>query len=73
MEDHALRNTVSAAYNHALYLELRARMMQDWADNLERIKRGGRVCRFRRVLDRYAKSRPGDDCLRVYWLCPRDN
>lgn len=32
---HAPRNAVSAAYNHALYLEPRARMMQDWADFLE--------------------------------------
>jgi hypothetical protein len=29
---HAPRNAVSAAYNHALYLEPRASMMQDWAD-----------------------------------------
>ena len=28
---HAPRNAVSAAYNHALYLEPRAKMMQDWA------------------------------------------
>jgi integrase len=32
---HAPRNAVSAAYNHALYLEPRARMMQEWADFLE--------------------------------------
>jgi hypothetical protein len=29
---HAPRNTVSAAYNHALYLEPRAKMMQEWAE-----------------------------------------
>lgn len=29
-----LRSAVSAAYNHALYLEPRAKMMQDWADFL---------------------------------------
>lgn len=39
---HAPRNAVSAAYNHALYLEPRATMMQDWADFLERAQRGGR-------------------------------
>ncbi|MCX8514589.1 MAG: tyrosine-type recombinase/integrase [Burkholderiales bacterium] len=33
---HSPRNTVSAAYNHALYLEPRAKMMQDWADYLDR-------------------------------------
>ena len=36
---HAPRNAVSAAYNHALYLEPRAKMMQDWADYLERTQR----------------------------------
>ncbi len=35
---HSKRDAVSAAYNHALYLEPRARMMQDWADYLESIK-----------------------------------
>jgi integrase len=44
---HAPRNAVSAAYNHALYLEPRARMMQDWADFLERTQRGGKVLPFR--------------------------
>ena len=36
---HAPRNAVSAAYNHALYLEPRAKMMQDWADYLEKQKK----------------------------------
>ena len=40
---HAPRNAVSAAYNHALYLEPRIKMMQDWADFLERTRRGGKV------------------------------
>ena len=44
---HAPRNAVSAAYNHALYLEPRARMMQDWADFLEQTQRGGKVLAFR--------------------------
>jgi integrase len=44
---HAPRNEVSAAYNHALYLEPRTRMMQDWADFLERTQRGGKVLPFR--------------------------
>jgi len=44
---HAPRNAVSAAYNHALYLEPRAKMMQDWADYLEQAQRGGKVLRFR--------------------------
>jgi integrase len=45
---HAPRNAVSAAYNHALYLEPRARMMQDWADYLERALREPRILRFGR-------------------------
>jgi integrase len=44
---HAPRNAVSAVYNHALYLEPRARMMQDWADFLERTRRGGMVLPLR--------------------------
>jgi len=44
---HAPRNAVSAAYNHALYLEPRARMMQGWADVLERTQRGGKLLPFR--------------------------
>lgn len=44
---HAPRNEVSAAYNHALYLEPRAKMMQDWADFLEKTLRGGKVLPFR--------------------------
>ena len=40
---HAPRNAVSAAYNHALYLEPRAKMMKDWADFLEKALRSGRV------------------------------
>src|ERR1019366_4031821 len=44
---HAPRNAVSAAYNHALYLEPRAKMMQEWADYLEQTQRGGKVLLFR--------------------------
>lgn len=44
---HAPRNAVSAAYNHALYLAPRAKMMQYWADYLERTQRGGKIIPFR--------------------------
>ena len=44
---HAARNAVSAAYNHALYLEPRAKMMQDWADYLERTLREIKVTPLR--------------------------
>ncbi len=40
---HSPRNAVSAAYNHALYLEPRAKMMQAWADFLEQAQRSGKV------------------------------
>ncbi|MBB5393053.1 MULTISPECIES: integrase arm-type DNA-binding domain-containing protein [unclassified Herbaspirillum] len=40
---HTERNEVSAAYNHALYLPQRARMMQDWADYLDRMRFGAEV------------------------------
>lgn len=35
---HQERNAVSAAYNHALYLESRAKMMQAWADHLDKLR-----------------------------------
>jgi integrase len=44
---HTPRNAVSAAYNHALYLEPRAKMMQHWADYLEMTQRGGKLISFR--------------------------
>lgn len=43
---HVQRSRVAAAYNHALYLEPRRRLMQDWADFLERTQRGGKVLAF---------------------------
>ena len=43
---HAPRNAVSAAYNQALYVEPRAKMMQGWADYLERTQRGATVLNF---------------------------
>ena len=44
---HAPRNAVSAAYNHALYLQPRAKMMQDWANFLKLTQRGGKVIPIR--------------------------
>ena len=40
---HQERNQVSASYNHALYLEPRAKMIQHWADYLDEVKAGGKV------------------------------
>lgn len=40
---HTERNAVSAAYNHALYLPQRAKMMQEWADYLDGLVRGNVV------------------------------
>ena len=36
---HQERDAISAAYNHALYLEPRAKMMQAWADHLDDVCR----------------------------------
>ena len=44
---HVPRNAVSAAYNHALYLEPRAKMMSDWADFLELTLRGVKLMPIR--------------------------
>jgi len=44
---HGNRNAVSAAYNHALHLQARAKMMQQWADFLEHTQRGTQVLQFR--------------------------
>jgi hypothetical protein len=40
---HLKKNRVKAAYDHALYLEPRTMMMQDWADFLEETLRTGKV------------------------------
>jgi integrase len=44
---HAPRNAVSAAYNHALHLEARAKMMRDWANFLELTQRSVKVLPIR--------------------------
>lgn len=45
---HAESNKVRAAYTHAAqYLEERTRMMQAWADYLDRLKAGGKVVPFK--------------------------
>jgi integrase len=38
---HQERDDTSAAYNHALYLEPRAKMMQAWADHLDQLRQQG--------------------------------
>jgi integrase len=40
---HQERNAVSAAYNHALYLKPRAKMMQHWADYLDGLTQSANV------------------------------
>ena len=45
---HQERDDTSAAYNHALYLKPRAKMMQEWADYLDRCVAGGSVVELRR-------------------------
>ena len=45
---HQERNEVSAAYNHATYLQQRAKMMQHWADYLDSCTTG-KVLAFERA------------------------
>jgi integrase len=45
---HAERNTVRAAYNPASRLPERRRMMQEWADYLERLRTGAEIVPFKR-------------------------
>lgn len=40
---HAERDEVSAAYNHALYLEDRRKLMQAWADQLDELRKGAKI------------------------------
>jgi integrase len=47
---HSPRNAVSAAYNHALYLEPRKKMMQEWADYLDQTRQGAKVLPFRETV-----------------------
>ncbi len=44
---HQERNEVSAAYNHALYLRERRTMMCDWANHLDKLRRGADVVPLR--------------------------
>lgn len=47
---HAPRNSVSAAYNHALYLKPRGKMMSDWADFLESTQLGAKLVPIRGLM-----------------------
>lgn len=40
---HVERDAVAAAYNHATYLKERRAMMNDWADHLDRLRKGADV------------------------------
>lgn len=44
---HQERNAVSASYNHALYLQPRAKMMQAWADGLDQMRQGAKIIPFK--------------------------
>lgn len=43
---HAERDEVAAAYNHALYLDDRRKLMQAWADQLDELRKGAKVIPF---------------------------
>ena len=44
---HQERNSVSASYNHATYLPQRRKMMQAWADHLDRLRKGATVLPYK--------------------------
>ncbi|MCX7061776.1 MAG: tyrosine-type recombinase/integrase [Gammaproteobacteria bacterium] len=44
---HGHRDQVSAAYNHSEHLPLRRKMMQAWADYLDKLREGGNVTALR--------------------------
>ena len=46
---HSPRDQVRAAYNRAQYLEERRRMMQSWADYLDKLKNGAQVIEFKKI------------------------
>jgi integrase len=52
---HGPDNDVSAAYNHAKYLEPRKKLMQDWADYLDKTRNSGKPVPF--IVKKEAKSR----------------
>lgn len=43
---HAQKNKVDAAYDRALFLQERKKMMQDWADYLDRLRNGAEIIPF---------------------------
>ena len=43
---HVRRNAVAAAYNDVQHITARAKMMQDWADILEKAQRGAKMLFF---------------------------
>jgi hypothetical protein len=48
---------VSAAYNYAKYIEPRNRMMQDWADFLEKTRSRQPLAQFSRAIPEQATNR----------------
>jgi hypothetical protein len=49
---HAERNSVKAAYNHAEHLPARRKMMQAWADYLDKLRKGADVVPIRAARER---------------------
>ena len=48
---HAHKNQVDAAYDRAKFLDERKKMMQEWADYLDRVAKGGKV-----IVGKFAKT-----------------
>lgn len=47
---HSDRNKIRAVYNHAEYLSERKKMMQAWAEYLDKLKAGAEIVPFRRMV-----------------------
>jgi integrase len=56
---HGPDNDVSAAYNHAKYLEPRKKLMQDWADYLDKTLNSGKPVPFIMKKDSKSRARKG--------------
>jgi len=66
---HADPNKVSATYNHALYVEPRRKMMQDWSDRLDLLERGEVKAASRHLTIRIDGVQGLDESIDAYF-CP---
>jgi hypothetical protein len=53
---HSVRDSLGRAYNRTEFLEQRRKMLQAWADYLDKLRRGGDVVTLRKVKKEKAPS-----------------